>query len=107
MIEIKNSDELKKLFEDNPNKLIILDFYADWCNPCRLLGATMESIMSERSDFILAKVNIEESDDLTTDFHVRNVPTLAFMKNGFILDKSVGAIGKDMINDKINANINK
>lgn len=107
MMEIKTLEELKKLFSENQDKLVILDFYADWCTPCRILGEYIDALSMERNDFILAKINIEEADELANEYKIRNLPTLIFTKNGFIIDKSVGAIGKDMLNDKINENLNK
>lgn len=107
MVELNTLEDLKNLFEKNQNKLVVLDFYAEWCKPCKMLGETIDSLVEERNDFILGKINIETADELTNEYKVRNIPTLVFMKNNFILDKNVGAIGKDVLNEKINNNLLK
>lgn len=107
MENIKTKEELTQLFESNPNELMVLDFYAEWCGPCKLLGVNIDNIHAEQKDFMLLKVNIEEAEELTNEFHIRNVPTLIFMKDGLIIDKSIGAIGKDSLIEKININKDK
>lgn len=107
MENIKTKEELTQLIESNPNELMVLDFYAEWCGPCKLLGVNIDNIHAEQKDFMLLKVNIEEAEELTNEFHIRNVPTLIFMKDGLIIDKSIGAIGKDSLIEKININKDK
>ena len=107
MKEIITKNELDEVIGNNQEKLIILDFYADWCGPCKVLGETFEDLCNKRDDFLLVKVNIEESDELTNEFKIRNIPTLIFMKDGFIVDKNIGVVGKDVLIQKIEANIVK
>ncbi len=107
MKEILTKDELSKFNEEQGDKLVVLDFYAEWCNPCKVLGGVIESIYNEGHQFELVKVNVDNAEELTSEYKIRNIPTLIFMKSGFVIDKSVGAISIDILKEKININLNK
>ena len=80
------------------NKPMVLDFWATWCGPCRMVGPFIQEQVN------VGKVNIEEdADDLVAQFGIRNIPTIIFMKNGEIVDKIVGAAPKNTIEEKIKA----
>lgn len=98
---IKTNDELKSILDSNKDKLIIVDFFADWCGPCNMLGQTIKDITNERNDFILVKIDVEESDEIVSEYHIRNIPALFFIKNGEVVDKTLGNLSKNNLIEKI------
>ena len=79
------------------DKPVLLDFWAPWCMPCRLVGPVLEEIAAERSDIKIGKVNVDEQPELARQFQVMSIPTLLVIKNGRIVDQSVGARPKEAI----------
>ena len=76
---------------------VLLDFWASWCGPCRMVSPIVDEVASEREDIRVGKVNVDEEPDLAGRFGVSSIPTLVVMKDGKITNKSVGAIPKDSI----------
>ena len=76
---------------------VLIDFYADWCGPCRMLGPTVEEIANERDDVKVCKVNVDEQSDLAITFEIQVIPTLAVMKDGALIKKEVGVKDKAAI----------
>lgn len=81
-------------------KPVLIDFWASWCNPCKMLSPVIDEISEEaKDDYKVGKVNVDEQPELAKQFKVMSIPTLVVMKNGNIVDKSVGVIGKkDIVN---------
>ena len=79
------------------DKPVLLDFWAPWCMPCRMVGPVLEEIAAERSDIKVGKVNVDEQPELARQFQVMSIPTLLVIKNGRIVDQSVGARPKGAI----------
>ena len=76
---------------------VLLDFYADWCGPCRMVLPIVEEIAGERDDVVVAKINVDDEPELAERFGVFSIPTLVVMKNGEVVNKSSGARPKDQI----------
>ncbi len=76
---------------------VLLDFYADWCGPCKMVGPIISQIAEERSDIKVGKVNVDNQPELAAKFQVVSIPMLAVVKDGKVVNSSVGAIPKNQI----------
>jgi thioredoxin 1 len=83
---------------------VVVDFWAEWCGPCRMLAPVLEEIAREQADnVIVAKVNVDESPGLAARFHVQSIPTLLYFGGGQLRDQSIGAVSKKVIVTKLTA----
>lgn len=78
-------------------KTVILDFYADWCGPCRMLGPVLEKIADEHEEIAVAKVNVDDIPSLAESFGVTSIPALFVLKNGEIVNQAVGFMPKEKV----------
>ena len=87
----------KDNFEDilNGGKTVLLDFYADWCGPCRMVSPIVDEIAEENPQYIVGKINVDEEPELAQQFGISLIPTLVVIKNGEISEKAVGLKTKD------------
>ena len=81
----------------NSDKPVLLDFWAPWCGPCRMVGPILEEIAGERSDIKIGKINVDEQPELASQFRVMSIPTLIVIKDGKIVNQSMGAKPKNTI----------
>ncbi len=81
----------------NSEKPVLLDFYAEWCGPCRMVSPLIEQIADENPQYLVAKVNVDEEPELAAQFGVSSIPLLAAVKNGKIINKAAGARPKQQI----------
>ena len=87
----------------NNEGLSLLDFYADWCGPCRMVLPLVDESAAERSDLLVGKINVNENPDLAREFGILSIPTLIVMKDGKIVNKASGARSKEQILDLVGA----
>ena len=86
------------------DKLLVVDFWAEWCGPCLMIGPLIEELASEyEGKVVIGKLNVDENDEVVGQFGIRSIPTILFFKNGKVVDKHVGAAQKSVLEEKIKA----
>ncbi len=78
-------------------KKVLVDFWASWCGPCRMLSPLVDQVAEERSDIVVGKVNVDEQPELAAQFRVMSIPTLLVFQNGQAVKQSVGAVPKEQV----------
>ncbi|MBQ0099072.1 MAG: thioredoxin [Firmicutes bacterium] len=100
IINIKNSEEFEK--EINCEMPVLVDFYATWCNPCRLQGPIIEEINEELNGKIkVLKVDVDKNEEISVNLNVMSIPTLIIYKNGNIVEETVGLTPKESLMEKV------
>lgn len=88
------------------NKLTVIDFWAEWCGPCRAIGPVIEELSKEYSGRVnVGKVNVDHNPNLSVQYGITSIPAILFVKDGKVVDKQIGAVPKSVLDKKIQAHI--
>ncbi len=102
-IEITDANFEEIIASDKP---ILVDFWAEWCGPCRMIGPIVEELANEyEGKAVIAKVDVDSNPNVSAKFGIRSIPTLLVFKNGEIVDKQVGAVPKAVLAGKLDAQL--
>lgn len=93
----------KESFEKikNSQTAVLVDFYADWCGPCKMIAPILEEISKEQPELVIAKINVDELTDIAIEYGIQSIPTLLIMQNGEVKNKAIGFRSKEQILDLI------
>lgn len=95
MKNIKSVDEFKKILSEN--KKVVVDFYADWCGPCKMMSPMFEAAATEVKDVVFVKLNVDELQSIAQEFEISSIPTMILFKDGKLFEQNVGFMPKDKI----------
>jgi len=88
----------------NSGKPVVIDFWATWCGPCRMVGPIIEELAATYGEqAVIGKCDVDNNSDVTTEFGIRNIPTVIFFKDGKQVDKQVGSASKSVFEEKLKA----
>ena len=98
IINIGSVDAFDKLINES-DKPVLVDFWAEWCGPCKILSPRVDEAAEEMDDVTVAKVNVDEQEDVAARYKIMQIPTLILFKSGDVASKSVGVLTKDQVKD--------
>ena len=86
------------------NKAVVVDFWAEWCGPCRMIGPVIEELADEYDGkAVIGKMNVDENSEIPGEYGIRSIPTVLFFKDGVLTDKHVGVAPKNLLEEKLKA----
>ena len=100
-MEIKNKEEFQNIINSD---YALIDFFATWCGPCKMLSPIIENIANSRDNIKVAKVDVDKHEDLARTYGVMSIPTLILFKNGQVVATKIGFVAEPLLNEWINCN---
>lgn len=94
---IKEISNAKEFDEELKNGRVVVDFYAVWCGPCKMLAPVVEKVVEENSEITLLRVNVDENEELSSRYNIVSIPTLLYFKDGKMINGNVGYIGESEV----------
>lgn len=101
VLKITADDFKKEVLEES--KTVVIDFYADWCGPCKMLAPVLEEIAKENINTKFVKINVDDAQELAMEYNIMSIPTLVVMKNGKEVNRMVGLVSKSELMEIINS----
>ena len=83
------------------DKTVLIDFYADWCGPCKMLSPIIEAVANENEDIKVVKINVDKAQDLAIEYQVMSIPTIVVIKDGQEVNRTVGVVSKSQIEEMV------
>ncbi len=105
MVDVTDENFAKEVLDASSEKPVLVDFWAPWCGPCRIIGPVLEKIASERDDFVLAKMNVDENPKTAALYGIMSIPTVKLFKNGEIADEFIGALPEFAVREWLDKNL--
>ena len=103
-LELTDSNFQTQVLESD--KLTVVDFWAEWCGPCRAIGPVIEELSKEYNGRVnIGKVNVDQNPDLSVNYGITSIPAILFIKDGKVVDKQIGAVPKSVLDKKIAAHL--
>jgi len=100
-LEITDQNIKELIAGDKP---VVIDFWAEWCGPCRMVGPSIEELAHEyEGQVVIGKMNVDDNTETPVEYSIRNIPTILFIKNGQVVDKQIGAVPKAALEVKVKA----
>ena len=96
---IENETEFKEFIKEG---LVLIDFFATWCGPCKMLSPVIEQVEREKPELKVVKVDVDEAPAIAAEYGIQAIPTLFLVKDGKIVDKKMGYLNKNQLNDFVN-----
>lgn len=100
ILKISKNDDLNKVIQEN--KYVVLDFYADWCGPCKALAPIIKDLSKELDDVRFIKIDVDHAEELRQNFKISSIPTLVYFKDGQEINKTFGFIPKPALINNVN-----
>ncbi|MDP1728816.1 MAG: thioredoxin, partial [archaeon] len=91
-----NEKDFSKLINDKKNPYVVVDFYADWCGPCRMMAPIIEGISERYSKVKFAKLNVDEASEVSSEYQISSIPCIVFFKNGKEVDRVIGLLNEEV-----------
>ena len=97
VVKIEEKDFKKVAIESK--KKVLVDCYADWCGPCKMLGPVIEEVSEENKDYEFYKLNVDDAENVSMEYGIMSIPTLLIFENGELVNKSIGFISKEQVKE--------
>jgi thioredoxin 1 len=101
LVQELTQKEFPSVVNDKKNKLVIVDFFAEWCFPCTMMAPIFERFAEKNSEVKFAKINVDDASDLSDQYEISSIPCIIFFKDGKEVDRIVGSVSEDILEEKI------
>jgi len=101
MVSELSEDNFNRIINDEKTPLVVVDFFAEWCMPCVMMGPVIERMAEKNTEVKFCKINVDDAPNLSNEYEVSSIPCIVFFKEGKEVDRIVGAVNEHILNEKI------